>query len=66
MATEAAAAVRDVAFRQLALPHLVSLIQQGNLASRRVAEKIGMRHEADLVQHDRPYWLYALNRAKTV
>ena len=61
LATEAAAAVRDHAFGVLGLPRLVSLIRHGNGASRRVAEKIGMRHEADLVQHEVAYWLYALS-----
>lgn len=65
LATEAAAAVRDEAFGRLALPRLVSLIRQGNAASRRVAEKIGMRHEADIRRYDQPYWLYALNRPET-
>lgn len=43
LATEAATAVRDYAFGTLALPRLMSLIRQGNIASRRVAEKIGMQ-----------------------
>lgn len=42
-ATEAAQAVRDYAFQHLQLPRLISLIRVGNLPSRRVAEKIGMR-----------------------
>jgi ribosomal-protein-alanine N-acetyltransferase len=62
LATEAAAAVRDHAFGVLALPRLVSLIRQGNAASRRVAEKIGMRHEADVERYGRRYWRYALAR----
>ena len=60
LATQAAAAVRDYAFGQLALPRLVSLIRQGNAASRRVAEKIGMRHEADIVRWGQPYWRFAI------
>lgn len=62
LATEAACAVRDDAFATLGLPRLVSLIRQGNAASRRVAEKVGMRHEADLVEDGRDYWLYSLER----
>jgi [ribosomal protein S5]-alanine N-acetyltransferase len=64
LATEAAVAVRDYAFRQLELPRLVSLIRAGNVASRRVAEKIGMRHEADIQRYDQPYWFYTLNRSQ--
>ena len=41
-ATEAAFAVRDYAFEVLNLPQLISLIRVGNLASKRVAEKVGM------------------------
>ena len=40
-ATEAAVAVRDYAFDVLELPRLISLIRVGNLASKRVAEKVG-------------------------
>ena len=62
LATEAAAAVRDYAFGVLGLPRLVSLIRQGNLASRRVAEKIGMRPEADITRHGQAYWVFALDK----
>jgi RimJ/RimL family protein N-acetyltransferase len=42
-ATEAASASRDYAFAQLRLERLVAQIHPENYASRRVAEKIGMR-----------------------
>jgi RimJ/RimL family protein N-acetyltransferase len=42
-ATEGAVAVRDQAFEELGIASLVSLIQPGNVASARVAEKLGMR-----------------------
>ncbi len=38
LATEAAMAVRDVAFRDLGLPRIISLIRHGNVTSKRVAE----------------------------
>lgn len=60
LATEAASAVRDHAFGVLGLTRLVSLIRQGNDASRRVAEKVGMRHERDIASGDLRYWLYAI------
>ena len=41
IATEAAGAVRDFAFEQLRLPRVISLIRPDNVASRRVAEKVG-------------------------
>jgi len=59
-ATEAAAAVRDYAFGTLGLPRLISLIHQGNHASRRVAGKIGMRHARDLDRSGVPYWLFTI------
>jgi len=41
LATEAAQAVRDVAFGPLGMSSLISLIKPGNEASRRVATKLG-------------------------
>lgn len=63
LATEAATAVRDFAFDTLALPRLVSLIRVHNWASRRVAEKIGMRLEETLYRDAVQYWLYAMKSA---
>jgi RimJ/RimL family protein N-acetyltransferase len=48
-ATEAATAVRDWALGELRLERLISLIQPGNAASIRVAEKLGERYERDIV-----------------
>jgi RimJ/RimL family protein N-acetyltransferase len=62
LATEAATAVRDYAFGTLRLPRLVSLIRQGNDASRRVAEKIGLRLTETIRRGDAPYWVYTLAR----
>jgi RimJ/RimL family protein N-acetyltransferase len=62
LGTEAAVAVRDHAFGVLGLPRLVSLIRQGNRASQRVAEKVGMRLARGLVRHGGEYWLYACYR----
>jgi RimJ/RimL family protein N-acetyltransferase len=63
-ATEAARAVRDHAFDTLALPRLIAIIDPGNLASIRVAEKIGMRYEKDVSfeGYTHPDRLYALER----
>ncbi len=49
LATEGATAVRDVAFGQLGLRRLVSLIDPDNWRSIRVAEKIGMVYTDDVV-----------------
>jgi len=59
-ATEAAAAVRDYAINVLKVPGLVSLIRVGNVASKRVSEKIGMRLVGEITQNGIPYWQYAL------
>lgn len=45
LATEAALAVRDFAFAQVGLSEIVSFTVPDNLASRRVMEKIGMKHD---------------------
>lgn len=59
-ATEAACAVRDYAFGTLGLPRLISLIRAGNLASRRVAEKVGMSLEREEIRHGVSYWVMGL------
>jgi RimJ/RimL family protein N-acetyltransferase len=48
-ATEAALAVRDWAFREIRPRRLISLIHPENDRSKRVAEKLGERHERDVV-----------------
>lgn len=59
-ATEAVAAVRDVALDRYGVTRLIALIDPPNLASIRVAEKIGMRHERDLFTHGRRMSVYVL------
>jgi RimJ/RimL family protein N-acetyltransferase len=49
LATEAAAAVRDCAFGTLGLLRLVALVDPSNCRSIRVAEKIGMRYEKEVL-----------------
>jgi RimJ/RimL family protein N-acetyltransferase len=50
-ATEAAAAVRDWALREVQLRRLVSLIHPGNTRSMSVATRIGERFEATITTH---------------
>jgi len=59
LATEAATAMRNYAFQVLRLSRLVSLIRRTNLASQRVAEKIGMTRAEEITDHGHNYWLYA-------
>jgi RimJ/RimL family protein N-acetyltransferase len=63
-ATEAACAVRDYAFETLHLAQLISLIRVGNLASQRVAEKVGMELNAELSRYGNHYWEYRMRRLK--
>lgn len=61
-ATEAASAARDWALDELRLPRLISLIRPENIASIRVAEKIGEALERDIVTgNGRPVRLYSLD-----
>jgi len=60
IATEAAAAVRNLAFRRFELSQLVAIIHPDHIASRRVAENIGMRDEQTAVLDDYPAVIYTL------
>lgn len=64
-ATEAAVAVRDYAFQVLHLPQLISLIRVGNLASRRVAEKVGMTLAEEFTRYGIQYWKFSLKNKNT-
>ena len=55
-------AVRDYTFDTIGLDRLVSLIRVGNVASRRVSEKVGMRLCRMLIRHGHEYALYAIER----
>jgi RimJ/RimL family protein N-acetyltransferase len=59
-ATEAASAVRDYALEVLRLPQLISLIRVGNMASKRVAEKIRMQCTVEITRNGVPYWKFAM------
>ena len=63
-ATEAAMAVRDHAFNQLRLSKLIATIDPANVASVRVAEKVGLRYERDVIfkGYDHPDHVYTLDR----
>jgi ribosomal-protein-alanine N-acetyltransferase len=62
LATEAAQAVRDHAFRDLNLSRVISLIHPDNIASRRVAEKNGMKIERETVFRGFPTQVFAITR----
>lgn len=58
-ATEAAAAVRDMAARELKWKRLISLILPENLQSKKVAERLGGKHEKTIPFRDGKADIYA-------
>jgi len=66
LATEAAQAVRDHAFRDLNLSRVISLIHPENAASRRVAEKCGCNFERKTVFKGFPALVFAISRERWV
>jgi ribosomal-protein-alanine N-acetyltransferase len=62
LGTEAARGIRDWAFASHPFPRLVSIIAPDNLASRRVAEKNGMRYLGDIEFEGYLDCLYAIDR----
>ena len=63
-ATEAASAVRDFGFNTLCLTRMISIIDPENVRSIRVAEKIGLRYEKDVMfpEYSHPDRVYAIER----
>jgi ribosomal-protein-alanine N-acetyltransferase len=62
LATEAASACRDYGFDVLGRQRLVSLIHPQNVASRRVAEKVGMRLRREVLWKNKPTCIFAVER----
>jgi ribosomal-protein-alanine N-acetyltransferase len=62
LASEAAQAVRDHAFRHLKLFKVILLIHPDNIPSRRVAEKNGMKLERETVFRGFPAEVFAITR----
>jgi [ribosomal protein S5]-alanine N-acetyltransferase len=61
-ASEAACACRDYGFAHLKVDQLISLVRIGNLPSRRVAEKVGMRLWKETVWRDLAHWVFRIRR----
>jgi len=61
-ATEAARAVRDHAFTDLGVTRLIAMIEPNNKRSIRVAEKLGMKYEKEVMLegYDHPDNLYSM------
>ena len=64
LGTEVAQAVLDYGYEQLHLSRLICLIDRDNLASIRVAEKIGMTFEKEGKDDKGPFLLYASSKGK--
>jgi ribosomal-protein-alanine N-acetyltransferase len=62
LATEAARAARDHGFHMPGCERLVSLIDPGNLASRRVAEKVGLTLEKEVEKWGKRICVYAIRK----
>ena len=62
IAPEAAAAARDWAFENLDAGHVISLVRPENLASARVAEKIGMHVEREADYKGLLHRIYRIDR----
>jgi len=65
LGTEAARAILAYGFDRLALRRLVCLIEPGNIASQRVAEKIGMSFERRVDEYEKdiaPFFIYSINK----
>ena len=60
LATEAARACCDYGFKQAGLRRLISIIESGNAASIRVAEKMGMKLEKRATFHNIPVLIYSV------
>lgn len=63
LATEAAQAILRYGFKQAGLSRLISVINPANIASARVAEKIGMTLEIDGDVNGEPTLLYSIDRS---
>lgn len=64
LAAEAAAPWLDVAWDHLGLDEVLAVIRPENAASRRVAEKLGMREEGTRHAYGRAMALYAISRPR--
>ena len=62
LATEAAIACRDWAFANLKTDRVISLIRPENLASRRVAERNGMKVWKEVTWRGLPHLVYSIER----
>jgi [ribosomal protein S5]-alanine N-acetyltransferase len=58
LATELAERCVEIGFTELGLDRVVAVVLPGNLASRRVLEKVGLREAGRRIAYGRPHLLY--------
>jgi len=63
-ATEAAIALKQYAHNVLGIKELISIIDPTNIASKRVAEKVGMSLWKKTISHDIPVLIYIIKMIK--
>lgn len=65
-ATEAAIACKEYAFNCLNKNRVVSIIRDNNYSSQRVAKRVGMRIEGEIIKQyynmDMPHYIYAIDK----
>ncbi|MDJ0591374.1 MAG: GNAT family N-acetyltransferase [Pleurocapsa sp. MO_226.B13] len=61
LATEAACAIRDYGFEVVGCKRLISLIDPDNIASQKVAAKVGLTYEKDIILEAKPVRVYAIH-----
>jgi len=64
LGTEAACASRDYGFQQLGIERLISLIDPGNIASQKVAMKVGLTYEKTATMWEKRVCVYAIHKNK--
>ena len=61
-ATEGARAAIDFGLNKLSLPRIAAVIRQENKASIRLAERLGMELEKEVVRQEIPFYQYVIER----
>ena len=62
LGTEVAQAIVEYAFQRLYLKRLICMVLPNNIASMRVAEKIGMMLDKEMEDDLGPYFIYSMER----
>ena len=62
LGTEAAQAILRYGFEKLNLPRLICLIDAENIASKKVAERIGMKFEKEAQDEMGPFLVYSIHQ----